>query len=169
MLPKIAKAYNVYFEGDNWAGLVEDVTLAKLVRKMEEMRAGGMSGPIEMDLGHEALSMELTILEYKKALITAWGTSDAGGVYMRFLSARKGDSASGAVEANEFIVRARPKELDFGTLKSGDMTNQKVALAISYFRYDVNSEPWIELDPANMIEVVGGVDRQADIKAAIAR
>jgi len=43
-LPRKLKNFNLFQNGVSFMGMVPEVTLPKLSRKMEEYRAGGMSG-----------------------------------------------------------------------------------------------------------------------------
>ena len=57
-LPRKLKNFNLFQNGVSFMGMVPEVTLPKLSRKMEEYRAGGMTGPVSVDFGNEALSLE---------------------------------------------------------------------------------------------------------------
>lgn len=167
MLPKTPKAFNLFLDGESWAGLVTEVVLPKITRKTEEYRGGGMTGPIEMDLGHEKLEFEFTLQEYRSDIVKKWGECAADGVPMRLLAGAKRDGGDCEVDTIEIIVRGRPRELDFGTLKPGDLTGLKVPFACTYYKYVLNGETLVELDPVNMIERIGGVDRYEKLRTAI--
>ena len=49
-MPHKLKQFNVFQNGVLFMGMVPEITLPKLSRKMEEYRAGGMSGPVCMPL-----------------------------------------------------------------------------------------------------------------------
>ena len=50
-LPKKLKYFNMFFDGDNYFGMVPEITPAKLTRKTEDYQAGGMPGSVAVDLG----------------------------------------------------------------------------------------------------------------------
>ncbi|MCF6221629.1 MAG: phage major tail tube protein [Robiginitomaculum sp.] len=168
MLPKTPKVFNLFLDGDSWAGKVAEVTLPKLTRKTEDYRGGGMAAPVEIDLGYEKLEFEFTLQEYTADIIKKWGECSADGVPMRLLAGAKRDGGDCAVDNIEIIVRGRPRELDFGNMKPGDLSGLKVPFACSYFKYVLNGETLVELDPVNMIEKIGGVDRYEKLREAIA-
>ncbi len=60
-LPRKLKNMNLFNDGINYAGQVVEITLPKLSRKMEEYRGGGMNGPVQIDLGQEALELQWTV------------------------------------------------------------------------------------------------------------
>ena len=159
MLPKTLKNFNLFIDGEGYAGRVEELTLPKLSRKMEEYRGGGLNGDVEIDLGMEKLEMEFTLREYSRSVLNQWGACDAAGVGLRFLGAAVRDDSSCETDSIEVAIRGRWRELDFDTSKSGEMSTLKVMVATSYFKYLVNGEEVIEIDHLNMIEKVNGNDR----------
>ena len=167
MLPKTLKNFNLFIEGQGYAGLAEELTLPKLSRKMEEYRGGGMNGPTEIDLGMEKLEMEFTLREYSRAVLNEWGVCDSAGVGLRFLGAAVRDDATCETDKIEIVVRGRWRELDFDTQKSGEMSTLKVMVAASYYKYLVNGDEVIEIDHQNMIERVNGVDRLEQQREAL--
>ena len=59
-MPKKLKDFNLFDNGNSYRGQVTEITLPKLSRKMEEYRAGGMTGPVSVDFGNEAITLEWT-------------------------------------------------------------------------------------------------------------
>lgn len=169
MIPKTLKNFNLFVLGHSMAGLAEEVTLPKLARKTEDFDAGGMLAPIELDYGSEKLEMDFSLKEYNKEILKAWGVHDASGVGLRFVGAVRSDGDGSKAEAIEIIVRGRWKEIDQGTAKKGESSVMKVTMPLTYYKYTVNGEVLIEKDIINGIEIVGGVDRQAEINTILTR
>ncbi|MFD2179543.1 phage major tail tube protein [Veronia pacifica] len=159
MLPKTLKNFNLFIEGQGYAGVVEELTLPKLSRKTEEYRGGGMNGEVEIDLGMEKLEMEFTLREYSREVLEHWGVCDLAGVGLRMLGAAVRDDSTCETGTIEVVVRGRWRELDFDSAKSGEMGTMKVMVAVSYYKYLINGDAVIEIDHANMIEKVNGIDR----------
>ena len=166
-LPKKLKNFNQFIDGVGYAGRATEVELPKLARKFEEYRAGGMSGPVEIDMGQEKLEGNITLAEYSRAVLEQYATTGVDGVGMRFRGAALNDEAGGTTDAIEIVMRGRFKEIDFGSAKAGDDTPMKIAYTLSYFKYMLNGEDIIEIDLVNMIEKVGGVDRLAEQRNAL--
>lgn len=165
-LPRKLKNMNVFNDGNSYMGQVTEVTLPKLKRKMEEYRAGGMNGPVQVDLGIEALEMEWTCGGLMREVLIQFGTTTHDGVALRFAGAyQREDNA--AIDAVEVSMRGRHKELDPGTAKIADDTTFKVTSALSYYKLTINGEMLIEIDCVNLIENVNGSDRLADVRRAI--
>ena len=167
MLPRVLKNFNVIVDGRPMAGIAEELVLPSLERKMDDYRAGGMIGPASLDLGLEGLKLEFTLAEFSRDIITAWGLSDAGGINTRFLGAARSDDGASGVDAIEVSVRGRWKKLDQGTVKNADLAKMKVEMPLTYYRYSLNGEVLIEIDLITGKEVVGGVDRSAEVMRAI--
>lgn len=167
MLPRKLYNFNAFIDGRPMAGLVEEITLPKLDRKMEDYSAGGMIGSVALDLGLDKLSMDFTLAEFNIDVLRRWGCLDAAGVPLRFLGAARADDSAAAVEAIEISVRGRWKTLDKGNQKRGERTKMKVEMPLAYFKYSSNSQTIIEIDLINGIEVVDGVDLTAAVRAAL--
>lgn len=165
-LPRKLKNFNVFNDGASYLGQVAEVTLPKLSRAMEDFRAGGMSGPIKIDNGNEAIDLEWTAGGIMRDTLRQYGITTHNGVQLRFAGAYQRDD-TGAVDAVEVVVRGRHQEIDFGNAKAGDDTEFKVKTACSYYKLTINGVTEIEIDFVNMIETVGGVDRLAQQRQAI--
>lgn len=165
-LPRTLKNFILFNDGNAYLGEVPEATPPKLGRKMEEYRAGGMNGPVSIDLGMEALEMDWTAAGYMRSLFTQWGEPTHDGVLLRFAGALQADD-TGAVSAVEIVVRGRHKELDFGNAKAGEKTELKVKSALSYYKLTLDGTVLIEIDFVNLIEVVDGVDRLMQTRLAL--
>ena len=167
-LPKTLKQFNVFVDGRGYAGRCEEIQLPKLSRKMLEYIAGGMLGPVDIDMGLEKLEGEITLAEFSRELLNTFGICDASGVLMRFRGAAVSDDADCSTTAIEIVMRGRFKEVDLGTAKPGEKGKMKLSYTLSMFEYHENDETVISIDLVNMVEIVNGVDRTKDIRDALA-
>lgn len=165
-LPRKLKNFNLFVNGQSFAGLVPEVTLPKLSRKTEEYRGGGMAGPVQSNLGMEAMEMQWTAAGYLRELLAQWGTGTTGGILLRFAGALQADDSS-EISSLEVIARGFHKEMDPGNAKAGDKTEIKITSALSYYKVSLNNVPVIEIDMVNMIEIVNGVDLAAAERLAL--
>lgn len=166
-LPKKVKNFNVFLEGEGYAGRATEIALPKLARKMEDYQAGGMLGPIDIDMGQEKLEGELTLAEFSRKVLEQYGVSSADGVQMRFRGAAVNDGTTSETDAVEIVMRGRFKEMDMGSVKNGENTEMKLSYSLTYYKYVLNGEDIIEIDMANMILMVGGVDRLEEQRTAL--
>lgn len=167
MLPKIVKNFSGFVDGRALHGLIDEIALPKLSRKMDEYQGGGMLGSVSIDLGMDKMQLELTLAEYQLDLLALWGVGDAGGVSARFVGAARADDSAATVQAIEIAVRGRFQEIDKGSWKRGDRAKMKLTMPLTYFRYTANTAPVIEIDLIDGIEIVNGVDRTAAVRAAL--
>jgi len=159
MLPRILKNFSLFVDGRGYAGKVDELTLPKLSRKMEEHRAGGMNAPLELDMGLEKLECDFTLAEYNEDVLKLWGLDDVAGCSLKFRGSLEADDAAATKTPVEVTVRGRWRELDGGSWKAGDKATLKVAVAASYYKYNANGVDLIEIDVPNMVEKVNGIDR----------
>lgn len=158
-LPKKLKYFNMFFDGDNYFGMVPEITPAKLTKKLEEYQAGGMPVAVAVDMGFDAgaLDMDITLCGLDAGLIKKWGVTTADGMQVRFAGSYQ-DDASGEAVACEIQTRGRFSEIDPGSAKVGDDTSHKYSLKNSYYKLTINGEEIVEIDALNMIYNVAGVD-----------
>lgn len=167
-LPRKLKHLNLFLDGDNWIGVAEEFTPAKQTMKFETYRGGGMPGGVNINLGLDdgALDTEFTFGGYEAALFKKQHQAKIDGVMLRFSGSFQRDD-TGEVVAVEILQRGRIKELDGGTLKTGDNTQLKVSMVNTYYKVTMNGEELVEIDLINMIWKVGGEDMMEAHRAAI--
>lgn len=159
MLPRKVKFFQLFVDGRGYAGEGEEFTVPKLTRKMEEYRAGGMQGPIDIDLGVEKIEADFTLGEYNEDIMRQWGICDNAGVKLRLMASTERDDQICEVTPHEIVMHGRWKEIDSGTWKGGDSSTMKVSVTISYLKWIINGDDFIEIDLPNVIFVVDGEDR----------
>ena len=157
-MPRKLKNFNVFYNGDNYIGRCAEVELPKLTRKTEDLQAGGMNGPVKVDLGMEGLEINHTWAGFESEIYRQFGIPTADGVLLRFSGAYQRDDTA-EVDAVEIVVRGRHTEIDPGSAKAGDDTELKVKSDLSYYKLTVNGETLVEIDLINFVENVGGIDR----------
>ncbi|WP_324026089.1 phage major tail tube protein [Aeromonas caviae] len=167
-LPRKLKHGNIFMDGENWIGVAEDFTPAKLSQKFEAYRGGGMMGAANIHMGLEdgALDTSFTFGGAEAALVKRMGLAKIDGVALRFAGSFQRDD-TGEIVSVEIVQRGRFKELDRGTLKSGDNTQSKVSMVNTYYKETMNGVVLCEIDLLNMIWIVDGVDLMAEHRKAI--
>lgn len=160
MIPSVIENFSLFVDGRGYAGKCPELTVPKLTRKTRDYQAGGMSGPVTIDMGMDKLEAEFTLEEYNADVLRLFGLTDLAHVALRFTgSIIRQDGAT--PEPVEVFVRGRIRELDFGGWKAAEGAQLKVMLDVAYYKLTLRGTVEIEIDPVNMIEVIGGVDRLA--------
>jgi P2 family phage contractile tail tube protein len=165
-LPRILKNMNFYNEGFAYGGEAKTVTLPTLTRKMEDYRGGGMTAPVKLDMGMEAMELSATFGGPVRDVLRQWGTSTVDGVYLRFSGSYQQDDNS-SVDTIEVIVRGRYSEIEMGDQEVGEAGEFSITMAVAYYKLVWNGRTEIEIDPLNMVETVGGVDLSVNLRASI--
>lgn len=160
------KNANLYNEGRSHLGEIAEITLPKIVMITSDWRPGGSLGPVPVDMGVEALSVEWTLGGWSSQVISQMGTLALDGVLLRAIGAFQAEDG-GAVRIVEAVMMGRHTELDLGTWKVGEDTEKKVKSALTYYKLIVDNSELLEIDMLAGIYVVDGVDRYAEIRAAI--
>lgn len=165
-LPTKLKNLNLFNDGLSYIGQVTEVKLPTLTRKMEEYRAGGMAGSIDIDLGQEKIELEWKCGGLMKQVLRQYGMVSHSGVPLRMAAAYQRED-TGEVDAVEIVVRGRHSEIDSGTGKPGDDTEFSVKTSVSYYKLSINGRVEIEIDMVGMVFIVDGKDLLADQRRAI--
>lgn len=165
-LPRILKNMNFYNEGFAYGGEAKTVTLPTLTRKLEEYRGGGMSAPVQIDMGMEAMELSATFGGPVRDILRQWGTNRVDGVYLRFSGSYQQDD-TGDVFTVEVIVRGRFSEIEMGDQEVGEAGEFRATMAVAYYKLVWDGRTEIEIDPLNMVETVGGVDLSVNLRASL--
>lgn len=165
-MPRKLKDLMLFNSGLAYIGQVSGFTLPKPTRKLDDWRGGGMDGIVKIDLGSEAMEAEWTLGGPMRDVLSQYGVVSVDGVGLRFACAYQQED-TGQVDSVEVIIRGRHEEIDMGEQKLGEAGEFKVKTAIAYYRLDWNGVTVIEIDVLAGILIVDGIDRRAELRAAI--
>lgn len=162
-LPRSITGFNIHLDGDSFAGVVDEGTLPKFTVKTDEFRAGTSAGPVEIDLGIEAQSMQFTVAEPSAALLTRFST--------RCQLSFKGSQASeiGGIETPFVITQfGLLKEVDLGNVKGGDRNGKTVFVhTVDIITVSSALEELIHIDNINNIRRLGGEETNQSLSRRI--
>ncbi len=158
MLPKILKDMILSIDGHGYAGRINVTQMPKLARKLEEYQAGGMQGPVEIDLGSEKLEMEFESFEIDDTSLKLFGATGASAIGFRINGSIERDDDACTTQAIEMLARGRFREIDYGGFKPGDQHMTKYAVALTRISISIDAEEMLEIDNANNIFRVDGKD-----------
>lgn len=167
-LPGMLKNFDTFVNGDNFIGQIPEVSLGKISEKVESYRGGGMLGEVDVSMGLDKFEVEIKAGGPIRALMAQFGAVGIGATVFRFVGAYQED-VDGGVQAAELVVRGRMPELDPGSAKMGDKTEWSHKITGSYVKWTLGGVKLIEIDWMNCVYIVDGVDRYAEIRAAIGR
>lgn len=161
----VRKNLNLFVDGRGYAGQVEDFTPPALALVTEEVRAGGMDAPVELEMGMEKLEASFTLIAYDRDVLALFGV--AVGQQVPFTVREALESFDGTTKAVVHTMRGKIRKLDPGTSKPGERAGLKCELMLTYYRQTHDGRVVHEIDPVNMVRVVNGVDALAAQRAAL--
>lgn len=165
-LPLILKNMNAFVDGQSFIGIISEFEEPKLAIATEDLRNGGMLGPVDIDMGLEKMEATLTMSGHTKELIRKFGTTKVDGVRLRLVGAYQADNG-GPAQAVECFCGGRFKEIDFGKSKTGEASEHPYTYPLSYYRREVDGRVEVEIDMVAGVFIVDGVDRYAEIMSII--
>lgn len=161
-LPRQLKAFNLYYDGESFAGRADSITLPTLAFAMEEHRAGGMDAPTKLEMGMEALQATIVLSDYSPRLISLMGQAEIPLV-------ARGAVQSQGKNAEAVIVNMRGmlSSLDASEWATGTKSTNTYLYELTYFRFRQNGVQLAEIDIINMVRTFGEVDQLAGLRDAI--
>ena len=163
-MPKILKNFNLFVDGRGYAGRAEEVSPPKLTIKTEELRAGGMDAPAAIDMGMEKLEAGFNLVEYDPAVLTQFGLVSGNGVQLTLRGALVDDTTTTPMV---ICLRGMFTEVDMGKFKAGDKATMQCNVACRYYKLEIDNKTIVEIDVDNMTRIIDGVDKLAEIRAAL--
>lgn len=160
------KNYDTFVNGDNFIGQIPEVGLGKIAEKVESYRGGGMLGEVDLSMGLDKFEVEIKAGGPIRGLLRQFGAVGVGATLFRFVGAYQED-VEGGVKAAELVVRGRMPELDPGSAKVGDKSEWSHKITGVYVKWTLGGVKLIEIDWMNCVYLVDGVDRYAEIRAAL--
>ena len=165
MIPQLLSNTNLFIDGVSFAGDVPSLTLPKMTVKTEGHRGGGMAGEIEMDMGLEKMEASWTTTGVRRESLKLFGLSDQTDCNAVFLGSFKG--LKGETTPVIATLRGLLKEVDMGDWKPGDKAENKFAMALQYYKLEIDGRVMYEIDMVNCVRVIDGVDQMADVRNAL--
>lgn len=161
-LPAVLKNYNVFVDGDSYAGTVKTIELPELVKKTEEYRGAGMVGDIELDMGFEKMEMTVTYTGVDSRHFKHLAYCSLSDLPIRYVGAYERQNDCTHV-VREIYMRGSLKEMQLGEMELGSINEQELKYGVTYLRVVDDGVELIELDFINGIYRVGGIDKTANI------
>lgn len=159
----IIKYLNMFVDGFGYAGRVETLTPPVLTRKTEEYVGAGMPGPIDLDFGIERMEASWEMSSYEKEVVRHWGSGQPIAVVFRGAAMDFDDTTTAIVLTMRGVVNV----LDRGDWTAGEKPTLTVTAGLTYYQEQIDGEVIHEIDPAGYVQTINGVDRMANVRAAV--
>lgn len=163
-MTKILKNFNLFVDGRGYAGRAEEVSPPKLTIKTEELRAGGMDIPAAIDMGMEKLEASFILVEYSPEVVKQFGLVSGNSVHITLRGALVDDTTTTPMAITLYGMFT---EVDMGKFKAGDKPTMQCAVACRYYKLEIDGKTIVEIDVDNMTRIIDGVDKMAEVRAAL--
>lgn len=157
---------NTYVDGVNWFGIAEELTLPDLKPTMQEHKALGMIGKIELPSGLDKMEFKMKMNSvYPEALKRVANFYDGTVVMAR--SSREVWEAGTKVGEEPVVIQMRglPKSFPAIVLKHQDNPELESTFTCTMYKLEINGEVIVHVDLMAQIYIVDGVDMWAEKRA----
>ncbi|RDH45823.1 phage major tail tube protein [Zooshikella ganghwensis] len=159
---------NLWLDGANMQGVISEITPPKLTAKTEELYAGGMSAPIELQMGLEALELSFSLNDMNVTVLENFGLYQSNeGLKVKITGGLRKDNNANDVKPFEINATGTVSEIDMGTLKPGELGSMSVTMKLDYYKLSIDKNVKVEIDPINMIQVINGQDQLKNMRNAL--
>lgn len=159
MLKDVMRNVAAFVDGRNYAGQCSQVTLPELNIQTEEMRAGGMDAPIEMDMGMEALRATLQFLTVPAEVMKLLGKREIPLTLRGGLISHDGTVKGATAELRGKFVGNNP-----GDWAAGAQGAFTAVFAAHYYKLTIEGEEIHEIDIERMVRVINGEDQLGELR-----
>lgn len=164
-IQNIRKYFNVFYNGYGMAGKCEEFNPPKLTAKLEDYLGGGMFAPAEITMGLEKLESDFTLKAYDKNVLSTFGVVEGSPLTASLREVLEDDD--GTQTGVIHTLRGKVKEIDQGTVKTGEAAKLKTTMALAYYRLEHGGTTVWEIDVANMIFRQNGTDLLANVRSLL--
>ena len=161
----VIKNINLFVDGRGYAGQIDEYNSPDLTLTTEDYRAGGMDGPIAIEMGQEPLETSFALIAYDADVLALWGVAE--GETVPFTARGAMESFDGTVKSVIHRMRGKITSLARGTWAPGQKPALTVTMRLTYYEEVHNGVQTHEIDVENMIRIVNGNDRLAAQRAAL--
>lgn len=161
----VLKDFNVFLDGDNYAGKTKSTQLPKLANVLEGYRGAGMLAEDQVRLGYEALEAEVTMGSWEPSVFKRVAHM-AGSSFLVFRGAivneRQNVTKAVVVEMEGFISEGDP-----GSIEPGKLGENKFSFKCHSYKMTIDGEVIHDVDIQSGRAVIDGVDQYQEIADAI--
>lgn len=150
---------NVYIDGNNYFGTIEEVELPDIKATFSEVKVLGMNGKAKLPTGIEQLTSKLKLNGPRKEILKMAANPFQARQFMfrGSLDSYQGGSRTGQEPYKCYMVGTF-ENVNSGKVKQHDNVEMESTMNVTYCRLVIGNEEIFEVDVLNNIHKVGGVD-----------
>ena len=159
---------NLYLAGDNYAGQLDEFHPPQLQTMIDWYRAAGMDAPIPLDMGMDAMASRMLVNGYQPNSFTQFGLADINATQALVLGGL--EDTDGATATLSFTMRGRVAAINMERARGrGEVPRTMIQMGLTYYmiEHSAEAQPLIEIDVMNMVRKINGIDRLAELRAAL--
>ena len=164
--PLILKGWYVTIDGKGLAGQVAETSFVNLDSTMVEVRSGDQNLKTRLNMGQEAMMYKMALYSFDKDIINAWGRVITGGTDITIRGGWQ-EAAQGEAEQHTHNMRVSLPSIPAEMYKPGEITTVTYEFDVYYYKWTVDGERLIEIDPENRIHFVDGENQLEAMNAAL--
>lgn len=153
----------LWADGDSYLGQIGDITPPVPTVKTEDVRNAGMSMPIAVNLGYEALEFSFNMPGLDPDILKLFGL--APGNETPFMITGAYVDEDGTTHSAVMNIRGIMTAGDPGDMQPGEMASHGYTIKVHYYKLEIDGDEIYEADPFDF--KVGGVSQYAGIRQAL--
>ena len=164
--PQILKGWLVSVDGRGLAGRVAETSFVNLDSTKVERRAGDQDVKVQEYMGQEAMMYKMALYSYEKEVIDAWGRTITGATDITIRGGWQ-EAAQGSTQSHVHNMRVSLPSIPAEMYKPGEITTVTFEFDVYYYKWTVDGDRLIEIDPENRIRYVNGENQLEAMNAAL--
>ena len=168
--PEVIINYEVYEDAVNMLGSA-NVTLPDITNMTQNITGAGIAGEMEsVILGHmSAMQMTINWRTVTNEVIKL-AEQRRHNLELR-VSQQYHDTTAARIGSTpvKYVVGAVPKRMNLGSLAPASPANAASEFSVVYLAAYIDGSKVTEIDPANYICIINGIDWLADVRSALGR
>lgn len=142
---QVLRDFSCTVAGVGYVGIVKELTLPKVAKKMKTHLNGGMQAEEDIPMGYEKMTATTTFDGHVPKLAQHLKANALKPIVVRF-TGQFFDSDTGKAMTVAVEMRARAREYDPGSYKQGEETMTKIEWSLTYYKLTEDGETIDEID-----------------------
>ncbi len=153
--------FNLFIDGEGYAGLATSLTLPAFSIKTEDTIQAGMEFNRKRDYGLEDPELTFKFLDYNGSLQRKVAIKNGSNTLLIFKSTLTDDEGPETEDVTAW-ARGHITKLEIDEFTAGGKVENSYTMALKYYRHMVNGVEIHEIDNDNYVRKIAGVDYLAN-------
>ena len=162
--PKTPVNFNLFIDGEGYAGLATATKLPDISIKTEDHMGAGMEFNRKRDYGLEDLEITFKLLDYNGALQRKVAIKNGSNTLLIFKSTLTDDEGPETEDVTAW-ARGHIQKLEIDEFTAGGKVENSYTMAPKYYKKMVNGVEIHEVDGDNYVRKIAGLDYLANQRA----